>query len=272
MPVTASRALSRRKCRSTAAGAAAVGCGTPDVEPTPPTALLGCPVDYGASAVERRLNAFARHWPLNGHRLLDVGCGNGAYTVVLGAGFDEVHAVDVEAGRLETFRDQVRGNPKFHIAQGTAERLEYPKGHFDVVSAIEVIEHIGDLDQAISEVHRVLRSGGAFLVSCPNRLFPLETHTIAIGARHYPARRIPFLPYVKPLHRRLSTARNFTTRDLRRLICPVGFEAVAWDWVMPPLDHWTLGTGVLRPLLDRLEASPARRFGVSIVAVFQKLS
>ncbi len=232
---------------------------------------LGCPVDYGTSAVKRRLDAFSRHWALTGERLLDVGCGNGAYTTAMADGFGEVYGIDLEPHRLEVFRDQVRGDAKFHVAEGSAEHLEFPDDHFDVVTAIEVIEHVVDLDRALAEIHRVLRPGGAFLITCPNRLFPLETHTILLGpGREYSARGIPFLPYIKPLHRKLSTARNFTRRDLSGLAAGKGFRVEAWDWVMPPLDHWAPARRQLRIVLDRLERSPLRIFGVSIVAVLVK--
>jgi len=248
------------------------GSGEPALVGPPPRELsLGCPVDYGVSAVQKRLDAFSRHWPLTGQRLLDVGCGNGAYTTVLGRRFDEVHAVDVEPDRIEQFRQQVAGEPKFSVSVGTAESLPFPDDHFDVVSAIEVIEHIVDLDRALDEIRRVLRPGGAFLVSCPNRLFPLETHTITVGDRFYPARRVPFLPYVKPLHRRLSTARNFTRLDLAEAVCRDGLRVVAWDWVMPPLDHWRIGRRQLLAMMGWLERSPLRIFGVSIIAVFEKV-
>ncbi|MDQ6838980.1 MAG: class I SAM-dependent methyltransferase [Actinomycetota bacterium] len=232
---------------------------------------LGCPVAYGVSAVGRRLDAFARHWPLTGERLLDVGCGNGAYTTAMAPGFTEVHGIDVEPRRVEEFRTQVVRDPRFHLEVGSAEDLSQPDDHFDVVTAIEVIEHVVHLDQAIAEIHRVLRPGGAFLVSCPNRLFPLETHTVRLGpGREYPARVFPFLPYVKPLHRRLSTARNFTRRDLTVLAAAHRFRVVGWDWVMPPLDNWRPGRRLLRPFLDRVERSPLRIFGVSIIAVLVK--
>lgn len=233
--------------------------------------MLGCPVEYGVSAVQKRLSAFARHWSLSGERLLDVGCGNGAYTTVLGKSFREVHAIDVEPRRIEQFRGRSAMDLNYSVAVGTAEALDFPDDHFDVVTAIEVLEHIVDLDRALDEIRRVLRPGGAFLVSCPNRLFPLETHTVAFGKqRIYPARRFPFLPYIKPLHRRLSTARNFTRRDLVELVCTDQIHVQAWDWVMPPLDNWHYGRRQLRATMDRLERSPLKLFGVSIIGVFVK--
>jgi ubiquinone/menaquinone biosynthesis C-methylase UbiE len=235
-----------------------------------PTLSLGCPVAYGASAVRKRLSAFARHWPLSGERLLDIGCGNGAYTTALGAGFEEVYGVDVEPVRVADFRRHVDGDPKFRISVASAEALPLPDDHFDVVTAIEVIEHIVDLERAMGEIHRVLRPGGGFLVSCPNRLFPIETHTFTVGKHEYSARGCLFLPYLTGLHGRISTARNFTTRELTELATGAGYRVVAYDWVMPPLDNWRPGKQSLRRLLNAMERSPLRVFGVSIIGVFTK--
>ena len=207
---------------------------------------------------------------MGGERLLDIGCGNGAYTIALGAGFDEVYGVDVEPVRVARFRERVDGDPKFHVSVASAERLPFPDRYFDVVTAIEVIEHIGDLERAMGEVNRVLRFGGGFLVSCPNRLFPIETHTVIIGRQEYSARSLLFLPYLTRLHRRISTARNFMARDLTELGSRAGFGVVAHDWVMPPLDNWRPGRETLRRVFSALERSPLRVFGVSVIGVFQK--
>jgi ubiquinone/menaquinone biosynthesis C-methylase UbiE len=231
---------------------------------------LGCPVAYGASAVRKRLGAFARHWPLEGKRVLDIGCGNGAYTTALAEGFDEVYGVDIEPDRVAEFARRVDGDRKFSVSLASAEALPFPDDHFDVVTAIEVIEHITDLDRALTEVHRVLRPGGAFLVSCPNRLFPIETHTFVLGKREYSARSVLFLPYVPLLHSRISTARTFTTRTLNEVVRRAGFRVVAYDWIMPPLDNWRPGKQGLRRILNYLERSPVRAFGVSIIGVFEK--
>ncbi|MDQ1378979.1 MAG: hypothetical protein QOE15_3152 [Acidimicrobiaceae bacterium] len=244
----------------------------PDAPDSERPLSLGCPVVYGASAVAKRLGAFARHRALEGDRLLDVGCGNGAYTTILGRGFREVHAIDIEPERIKDFQDRRLQSSNLTIRVASVEDLDYPDDYFDMVTAIEVIEHVVDLPQAMREIQRVLRPGGAFMVSCPNRLFPLETHTVDFGKGHvYPARWFPFLPYVKPLHRRLSTARNFSRRDLEAAVCNEGLRLVAWDAVMPPLDNWTRGTRYIRPMLETLEHSPLKRFGVSIIAVFEKI-
>ena len=101
-----------------------------------------------------------------------------------------------------------------------------PDAHFDVVSTIEVLEHVRDVDMAMSEIVRVLKPGGALLVSVPNRYFPFETHLVKFGRRQVAGarHRMGHAPF-----RRLDAGRRF-----------------------------------VRPLTDRLEKSPLRVMGVSI--------
>jgi ubiquinone/menaquinone biosynthesis C-methylase UbiE len=232
---------------------------------------LGKPIELGASGVEKRLAAFRRHWPLHGDRLLDVGCGNGAYTEAMAPAFARVDAVDVEPGRIQEFRGRLAGSSlagRIHVHEMAAEGLDFPDGTFDVVTAIEVLEHVRSLEATLAEVRRVLRPSGAFLVTCPNRLFPVETHMVRALGREFPGRYLPFLPYAPRLHARMADARTFTARSLRALAVRHGLQVVAIDHVMPPFDGWRGGRRWVRPVTDRLERSRLGVFGVSVVGVF----
>lgn len=237
---------------------------------------LGAPIRPGAKGgVSKRLAAFNRHAPLRGHRLLDVGCGNGAYTTVMAEGFDEVVAIDVVDEHLDALRAAIAGThleSKIEVRKMSADKLEFPDGHFDVVTGIEVLEHIERLDEALDEISRVLAVGGAFCVTVPNRLFPIETHSFMVpGTRaQRPGKLVPFLPYLPPLHRRLATARNFLPHELRDRMLKAGFDEVGLDYIMPPFDNWKFGARFLRPLTNALERSPLRIFGVSIVGIYRK--
>lgn len=235
---------------------------------------LGHPISFGAAgAIEKRVGAFRRHWPLEGERLLDVGCGNGAYTVAMAEAFAEVHGIEIESERLEEFRAYLAGSPlkgKVHAHEMSAEQLEFDDGTFDVVTAIEVIEHIIDLPCALREMRRVLKADGALLVTCPNRLFPFETHSVLVRDREYSSKYIPLLPYLPPLHRRISTARNFSVRELNAIMTAEGFRKVAIDYIMPPFDRLAVARQVVKPITERLERSRLKIFGVSIVGIYAR--
>jgi hypothetical protein len=119
----------------------------------------------------------------------------------------------------------------------------------------------------------VLRSGGELLITVPNRWFPFENHGMRIGSREF-ATRIPLLPYLPWLHRRLSLARVFTVRDLDSLFVTRGLKRVAVDYAWPTFEHG--GNPLqrfLRPLFGLmrwLEQSPLRLLGTSVVVRYVK--
>ena len=241
-----------------------------------PTRPLGLGNIHGSAlgprGISKRLDALAQLTPLEGERLLDIGCASGEYTEKLAEGFVITDAIDIEPERLELFDKRIgeRGSAhRISITRMSAERMSFRDQTFDAVSTIEVLEHIPDLDAALREIHRVLRPGGRFLVTGPNRFFPLETHGFIFREKRYPPTRAPFLPWVPALHSRLADARSFTVSSLRKRIQPHGFRLVGWTRLMPPFDRSRVGRR-LRSVTDRLEHTPLGVFGVTIVMVFER--
>jgi SAM-dependent methyltransferase len=238
----------------------------------PSRPIIGAPRDVSChrtiESITSKLAGLAR---LEGRRLLDVGCGDGSFTVALSRGFDQVFAIDLQHGGLSRFRRRVAGHAKFTIAKMSASCMGFAPASFDTLISIESIEHIGDLDRAIAEFRRVLKRGGTCLVTCPDRLFPFENHGIRLGGRELPG-RIPLITYVPPLHDRLALARVFTVRNLDRRFGAAGFRRVALDYAWPTFEHGgNPFQRLLRPLygtMRALERSPLRCFGTSIVAAY----
>jgi ubiquinone/menaquinone biosynthesis C-methylase UbiE len=211
---------------------------------------------------------------LEGERLLDVGCADGSYTRRLAAGFSSVDAIDVEPLRLEEFRMSIEGSPlsnKIRIAEMSAEELDFDDGTFDAVTTIEVLEHVTNLDRAIAEIQRVLKPGGQFLITSPNRYFPFETHGFLINGRRHAPLHGPFLPWIVPLHDRLADARSFTVRGLTPVIERYGFERIGFTYIMPPLDRSGAGRW-LRPVVDGIERTPMKFLGMALVLAFHKVA
>ena len=106
-----------------------------------------------------------------GETILDVGCGNardikqivGSGATVVGV--DLSHEMINEAMREFTEAESV--NVQLEI--GDVTMLRFPAESFDKILCSEVIEHVPDLERAISEMYRVLKPGGYLVVSSPNR-------------------------------------------------------------------------------------------------------
>lgn len=101
-----------------------------------------------------------------GQRVLDVGCGEGFFAAALAGAGAVVTAVDVAQEPLRRAR---AAHPDLDLRLIDGEgRWELPDACFDVVWAGEVIEHVADTAGWLSELRRVLRSGGLLLLSTPN--------------------------------------------------------------------------------------------------------
>lgn len=99
-------------------------------------------------------------------RILDVGCGTGANLKMLAA-FGTAHGVDISQQALEFCRQRGLDN----VRLGAAESLPYEDELFDLVTALDVIEHLDDDQVGLREVSRVLRPGGQVLLFVPAFMF-----------------------------------------------------------------------------------------------------
>jgi SAM-dependent methyltransferase len=99
-------------------------------------------------------------------RILDVGCGTGANLQMLGD-HGVAEGVDVSPEAIEFCR--ARGLSR--LKQGAAEALPYEDASFDLVTALDVVEHLDDDVAGLKEVQRVLRPRGRALLFVPAFMF-----------------------------------------------------------------------------------------------------
>jgi ubiquinone/menaquinone biosynthesis C-methylase UbiE len=93
-----------------------------------------------------------RHRPFV--RLLDVGCGNGAYVSKWNNHID-AEGIDKYACNHDTYGD-------------AEKEIPYPDEYFDVVHSKSLIEHTKNIEQVILEMHRVLRADGVCVMLTPD--------------------------------------------------------------------------------------------------------
>jgi SAM-dependent methyltransferase len=209
----------------------------------------------------------------SGDRLLDIGCGDGAFTMILGKNFREAHGIDVQDNYLARFHESIKGNPKFCVSNISASAMTFPDAHFDAIVTIETLEHVPDLSGAAREIVRVLKPGGELLITVPNRWFPFENHGMRIG-KWQGGGRVFLLPYLPWLHRRWALARVFKVRDLDSFFAANGLTRVAVDYAWPTFEHGgNRFQRYLKPLfgiMRKMERSPLRMFGSSVIVKYIK--
>jgi SAM-dependent methyltransferase len=97
----------------------------------------------------------------DGERVLDVGCGTGSLTRVLldSANVESIVGVDLADVYLESARQKIR-DPRVDFKIGDATSLPFADKSFDRAFAMLVLHFVPDGKKAVSEMRRVVRSGG----------------------------------------------------------------------------------------------------------------
>ena len=124
--------------------------------------------------------------PVGSERALDVGCGTGANTAVLRSHTRSVVGLDYRPEGIATARQQHCEDASF--VRGDSARLPFADRTFDVVTALDVLEHVDD-EAALEEIVRVLRPGGAIIVSVPAMPWLWSYRDVDAGHRRRYVRR-----------------------------------------------------------------------------------
>ncbi len=139
------------------------------------------------------------------NNLLDIGCGAGNLLEAARKQGWQAQGVDVSANAVKHVREL-----GFEVFEGELHAAEFPSGHFDVITAAELLEHIFGPRLLLEEVARILRPGGLFWTTTP--------HARGLSARLLGLKWRCIWP---PEHLQL-----FSIGGLKRLLHDVGFGTV----------------------------------------------
>ena len=102
-----------------------------------------------------------------GRDVLEAGCGEGYGADLIADVAASVIGLDYDESAVAHVRARY---PRVDMRHGNLANLPLPDGSVDVVVNFQVIEHLWDQGQFVSECARVLRPGGVLLMSTPNRI------------------------------------------------------------------------------------------------------
>ena len=118
-----------------------------------------------------RLDWIRQHVQLSGRKIIDIGCGGGILAESMAAANAIVTGIDMAEGPLAVARlHQHEVEAEVEYRQATAEELaaEQP-GCFDIVTCLEMLEHVPDPEQVIRSCAELIQPGGHVFFSTINR-------------------------------------------------------------------------------------------------------
>lgn len=138
-----------------------------------------------------RLDWIRQHVKLAGSKALDIGCGGGILAESMAAAGASVTGIDMAEGPLAVARlHQHESGIDVDYRQSTAEALaaEEP-GAYDVVTCLEMLEHVPDPSQVVRSCAELVRPGGHIFFSTINR--SPKSFLFAIVGAEYVLRLLP---------------------------------------------------------------------------------
>lgn len=168
------------------------------------------------SEIFDRLSYRSFPWPKGDGKLLDIGCGNGAYMAMIkelgwsGYGIESNFTAARHANKTLGLEVQT----------GDFEKVAYPEKHFDTITMWHSLEHFPDPKKIIRKVRKLLKDDGVLMIGLPNfssldrKLFKESWNGLEI-----------------PLH-----ACHFTPGSIQYLLKETGFEVRKILHTMRPTD------------------------------------
>ncbi len=138
-----------------------------------------------------RLDWIRRHVKLAGAKIADIGCGGGILAEAMAAANATVIGIDMAEGPLVVARlHQHESKVQVDYRQATAEELAGAEaGTYDVVTCLEMLEHVPDPASVVQSCAELVRPGGHIFFSTINR--NLKSFMFAIVGAEYLLKLLP---------------------------------------------------------------------------------
>ncbi|MFB0564546.1 MAG: class I SAM-dependent methyltransferase [Candidatus Aminicenantaceae bacterium] len=213
--------------------------------------------------------------------ILDVGCGTGDLAPFVTRKGAIYHGVDLSAEmikRANTIYSVLVKNGKATFQIGDCENLHFCDKKFNTVIAIGLIEYLPDPSRFLSEMERVTKSGGYFLITVPYKecinskirklLFPIKSILFPIYAKLKNPHLVPAIDVKHYSYNEIELDELMENRNFRR----VDFRFTNFHIIPHPLDH--LLPKLYMKISERIDRKGLgvhyKKWASNYIALFQK--
>ena len=165
-----------------------------------------------------RLQFMQKHVNLESKTIIDVGCGGGILAESMAQAGADVSAIDlapqsIEVAKLHLYESGLRVN---YECINLEIKADLATNQFDILTCMEMLEHVPDPNAIIANCYRLLKPGGWAFFSTINR--NLKSYALGVIAAEYVLKLLPkgtheYKKFIKP-------------SELRRILVANGFEIV----------------------------------------------
>jgi 2-polyprenyl-6-hydroxyphenyl methylase/3-demethylubiquinone-9 3-methyltransferase len=174
---------------------------------------------------------------LAGLKIIDIGCGGGLISEPLAKLGGDVTGLDAAAENIAVAKLHAQQTATtVNYRTGAAEQLANESAQFDVVLALEIIEHVANVEAFYDAICALLRPGGLLIMSTLNRT--AKSYAMAILGAEYILRWVPrgthtWSKFVRPSEMQAAlNARQLQVKTVQGLV----FNPRAWQFAISDSD------------------------------------
>lgn len=191
---------------------------------------------------KRRCDMFREFLGNSGKKVLEIGCGTGLFTGEISKTANKITAIDISPALLDLAKRQVDA-PNVEFMVKNAYNTGFENFSFDCIVGSSVLHHL-DIDRAIREFYRLLKSNGGIMFTEPNMMNP----QIAMERN---------IPFIRKLTSTSPDETAFFRWRLRKKLVTSGFDDVSvipFDFLHPGVPEFLIP--MVKPVLYRIEHIP----------------
>lgn len=188
-------------------------------------------------------------------KLLDVGCGDGVIEYYIKTKVKKIYGIDNNPKELETSRQRGIITKLVNL---DSELFPFKNDYFDVITCLDVIEHVLDPRVLLKEIYRVLRKEGLLILSTPNIRFSDHIYELLVKGTFPKTSLDPLLYDGGHIH-------FFTYSDIHLLLEQTGFASIQDEEIINKKKRGWKGR-LIQTFIGRKNMREFRTPGILVIA------